>query len=646
MLKVFRENLKHLKWVLWLVVLVFVLFLFTDFGSIAPGGGLDNTAAVRVGDYEISYADFERAYRQQEQRFEQAYGDRIDPETARQLGLYNQVLDLLVNEKILEAEGRRIGIKISDEEVREAILEYPVFKDDKGNFVGQESYLSILRNARMSPDAFEASMRQGMLIDRVRAMLNQNVYVSDAEVEQSYRDSAERAKIRFIRLAGSNFDSAVSLDDAEVASFFEQSKNDFEVPEKRIADYLLVDWAQLRSTVEVSDAEISGYYRENEDDYRREEQVQARHILARTGNERTTEEAIERIAEARARIESGEDFASVAAELSDDPGSKDRGGDLGSFGRGQMVPAFEEAAFAANAGDLVGPVETSFGVHLIEVLGRAEGGLQPLEEVATSINNRLAAERAQTLAESTAIELADRIKREKIDTPEGLGALAEEKGGVTFLTTDPFARNDLITGIGRAPAFAGAAFAASPGEFTEPVQIPRGWVVLRVAEIQETHLPELAAVESEVRAALTESKQVELAKAALATGRERLLSGTSLDDLAEELGVEVEESPEFGRAGAIGSLGNNRAVAKAALELDEGAFGGPIGDAQGAVLFEVIERHRYDPEEFEAEKEATRAQLVNQRASEVLSSLIAARREQMGVEYDPSFIENFQLAQS
>jgi peptidyl-prolyl cis-trans isomerase D len=646
MLKVFRDNLKYLSWVLWLVIIVFVLFLFTDFGSIAPGGGLDSTAAVRVGDYEISYADFERAYRQQEQRFEQAYGDRLDPETARQLGLYNQVLEILVTQKILEAEGERMGIEISDEEVREAILEYPVFKDDKGNFVGQERYLSILRNARLSPDAFEASMRQDMLINRVRALLNENVYVSEAEVEKSYRDSAERAKIRFIRLAASDFAGKVTLDDAEVADYFEQHRAEFEVPEKRVADYLLIDWAQLRSTVEVTDAEIAGYYSEHEDDYRREEQVQARHILVRTGNDRTTEEAISRIEEARARIERGEDFAAVAAEVSDDPGSKDRGGDLGSFGRGQMVPAFEEAAFSANVGDLVGPVETSFGVHLIQVLGRSEGGLQPLEEVSTSINNRIAAERAQTLAETTAQELAKRIKREKIDTPEALSALAEQENGVLYLTTDPFARDEPIAGIGRSPAFANAAFEAAPGEFSEPIKIPRGWVLLRVAEIQEARIPELSEVDGEVRADLTEAKQVELAKAALAGGRERLLAGTSLDELAAELGVEVEESAEFGRGEPIGSLGANRAVATAALELDPGAFGGPIGETQGAVLFEVVERKRFDAAEFEANKESTRSQLVAERASEVLTSLIAARREEMGVEYDPSFIENFQLSQS
>ncbi len=641
MLKVFRDNLKHLSWVLWLVIIVFVLLLFTDYG---PTGqeGINTATAATVGKYEITYADFERAYRQQEQQLEQVYGDRIDPDLARQMGLHNQVLDFLIAEKILEAEGERMGVRISDEEVRQAILDFPVFNDENGNFIGQEAYLSLLRNNRMTADGFESTMRQDMLVGRVRSLLNQNVYVSDAEVEESYREQVERAKIRFVRLGGADFADQVSPSEAQIGEYFAANANNFEVSEKRVADYLLIDWAQLRSTLDIPDADIAAYYRDNESDYQRDEQVSARHILVRAGDERSADEARARIAQARARIEGGEDFAAVAAELSDDPGSKDRGGDLGTFGRGQMVPPFEEAAFSASAGDLVGPVETSFGVHLIEVLNRTQGGVQPLDEVATSISNRLAAERAQALAETTATELAERIEREGLEDFE---SLADPDASILYLTTDAFAEDEVISGIGRANAFAAAAFGAEVGESVGPVQIPRGWVVLKVAEIEAAHVPELADVESDVRAAVIEDQQVELAKAALEAGRTRLLAGTSFDDVAGDLGVEVEESPEFGLRGAIGSLGNNRSVAEAALGLDVGEFGGPVGDTNSAVLFEVVERQRFDPADFESEKETTRTQLAASRANEMLSALITARREEMGVVYDDNFLENFQLTQ-
>jgi peptidyl-prolyl cis-trans isomerase D len=644
MLKVFRDNLKYLSWVLWLVIIVFVMFLFTDFGAINPTGGPDTNVAATVGKYEISYTDFEQAYRAQEAQLESVYGDRIDPEMARRLGLYQQVMEYLVTERILLAEADRLGVQVTDGEVREAILEFPVFLDDQGNFIGEEEYQSILRSNRWSAADFEESVRKDMLTNRVRAILNQNVYVSAAEVEESYRDQAEKAKIRFLRLPASDFGDQVTLDEAELAAYFAENQKDFEIPERRVADYLLIDRAQIQASLEISDPEISAYYQENQADYTQEEQVQARHILVRTGSERSVDEAKALIAEARARIERGDEFADVAAELSDDPGSKSSGGDLGSFGRGQMVGPFEEAAFGAQVGDLVGPVETNFGVHLIEVLAKTPGGVQPLTQVAAGIRNRIASERSLALAETKATEIGERIERENISDAESLKALADTEIGVTFITTEPFSETDSVTGIGRSTAFTVAAFDAEPGEVSEVIQIPRGWAVLRLSEVQETRIPELAEVEADVRAALESDRQIDLAEARLASARVDISAGKTLDDLAEELGQEIEESAEFGADGAIGSLGRNRSVAAAALELDTGGIGGPVRDDQGAILFEVVERQRFDPLTFESEKDSTRTALETQRATEVLTALISARREELGVSYDPAFLENFQLA--
>jgi peptidyl-prolyl cis-trans isomerase D len=645
MLKVFRDNLKYLSWVLWLVIVVFVVFLFTDFGAINPGGGLVETSvAARVGKHEISYADFEQAYRAQEAQLESVYGQRIDPDMARRLGLYQQVMEYLVTERILLAEADRLGVEVTDSEVRETILGYPVFLDESGNFIGEEQYQSILRNNRWTASDFEESVRKDMLTNRVRAILNQNVYVSAQEVEESYRDQAEKAKIRYVRLPGSDFADQVTFENSELDSYFAENQADFEIPERRVVDYLLIDRGALQASLEITDDEIFAYYEENKADYTREEQVQARHILVRTGADRSVDEAKAVIAEARARIERGEDFAAIAGEISDDPGSKARGGDLGTFGRGQMVGPFEEAAFGAAVGDLVGPVETNFGVHLIEVQGKTAGGVQPLDQVSAGISNRIASERALTLAETKSAEISQRIERENISDPEGLKALADSEIGVTFLTTDPFAETDSVTGVGRSTAFTVAAFDAEVGEITEAVQIPRGWAVLHLSEIQESRIPELSEVEGDVRAALAGDKQTALAEARLTDARGRLDEGKTLDDLAAELGQEVQESAEFGVADAIGDLGRNRALAEAALALDAGAVGGPVRDDQGAVLFEVVERQRFDQAAFESEKETTRTALEARRASEMLTALISARREELGVTYDPAFIENFELA--
>ena len=641
MLRLFRDNLKHLKWVLWLVVLVFVVFLFTDFGGIPPGSGAGEAAAATVGSYEISYADFQQAYRQQEAQIAQAYGGQIDSETARQIGLPRQVMESLVAVKILLAEADRMGLRISDEEVREEILQYPVFLDESGNFIGEEEYASVLRSNRLTAASFEEAVREELLTTRVRQVLNENVYISDAEVEETYRSEAETAQIRFIRLLAADYADRVTLSPTEVEEYFASHREDFEIPEQRVIDYLMVSESELQDTVLVTDEEVAAYYGQNRDEYTLEEQVSARHILARTGSERSLAEAQEVIADARARIESGEDFGAVASEVSDDPGSKANGGDLGTFGRGQMVAPFEEAAFAAAPGSLVGPVETDFGVHLIEVLGRSEGGLQPLDQVSTSIRNRLARERAAAAAAAKAGELRDRMAREDVREAEGLAELAELTEGVRFGTSPPFGESDSVPTLGRSAELTREVFDLEEGDLGEAVQLNSGWAVFRLREIRDERLPELAEVEAEVRSALEDEKRVELAAVDLEEARRSIDEGATLDEAAQALETEAIDSGEFGADDAVGELGRATEVARAALALEVGDLGGPVQLERQAILFEVTARSHFDAATFEGEKAATRDRLVAERASELLATLIAARRDELGVEYDPAFVETW-----
>ncbi len=653
MLKVFRDNLKYLSWVLWLVIAVFILFVFVDFGATVPGAPVGSDSAATVGGQKVSYGEFQRAYRQAEDAYRQAYGESFSADLARQIGLHRQVLDGLVADKILLAESRRIGLSVTDAEVRREILALPVFQDENGRFVGEERYESILRRNGYTADGFEQLMREQLLLDKVKSVLAQNIWVSDAEVERAYRDRVERASIRFVRLPAERFAEEATVNEAELASYFEQNREQYRVPERRTVQMLEVDQAALQATVEIGDDEVERYYNENSEQFTREEQVRARHILLQVNEERGAEKAQSELLAVRQRIEGGADFAAVAAEVSEDPGSKVGGGDLGFFGRGQMVPAFEEAAFSAEVGELVGPVTTSFGAHLIEVLERRPGGLEPLADARERIRSQLRIDRARTVAESKAQELAARMRKEKLDTEEKLRSLAEAEAGVSFRATPPFAEDDNVPGIGRSTAFTVAAFRLEKGETGDPVRVARGWAIPRVIEIEEPRLPELDEVEDAVEAGYLAEKRKELALARLAEAKDAVAdaarrSGESgaggLDLVATRLGLEIEESGEFGRGEAVGSLGRDARLVSTALGLDVGALGGPLPNAGGAVLFEVVERQRFDPVELAENKDDIRAAIQQQRFAEVLSALLAKRREELRVRYDEQMLENFESA--
>ena len=642
MLKAFRDNLKYLSWVLWGVILIFVLFVFVDFGAGVPGGTPPSQAAATLGRQAVSYGEFERSYRQAEDFYRRAYGQQFTAELTRQIGLPLQVLDGLIADKIVLEEARRMGLKVTDEEVRRQILQQPGFQDLDGSFIGQEVYNDILRSNGYRPGEFEATVRSQLLTGKVREVLSENLYVSDDEIADAYREGVERAKIRFVELPADRFAAEVKLTEADLHEYFESHRRDYRIPEQRVVDYLLLEPSLLRATLAIDEEEIRAYYDEHVDEFREEERVHARHILLKVDRERSDEEAVRQLEAIRRRIEAGEDFAALASQVSEDPGSKSRGGELGFFGRGQMIREFEEAAFSAAPGDLVGPVLTNFGYHLIEVLDRREAGRRPLEEVRERIRDQLLSLRATSLAESRAQELAERIEREGLDAPEQMRALADTEEGITFHTTPPFGREDNVSGIGRATAFSVAAFELEPGKVSDAVRVARGWAVLQLREVHQPRLPDLDEGRQEVERAVRETRQLELARQRLQEGR-ATAAESGIDALAAELELEVEESPEFGRRGSIGRLGVQAQLAAEALSLEVGEVAGPLLLERSALLFEVVERKVFDPAAFEREKDEIRSLVRQERLDRMLNALVARRREELEVRYDTQLLRNFDL---
>ncbi|HEX5716293.1 MAG TPA: peptidyl-prolyl cis-trans isomerase, partial [Thermoanaerobaculia bacterium] len=537
MLKVFRDNLKHLKWILVFVVLVFIFFVWADFGTgignQGPGGP---RVAAYVGDGEVTLTEFERQYRQLEGLYSQIYGDRMTPELARQRGLPMQALNQAVNMEILLAEARGMGLEVTDAELRDNILQEPTFLDEQGRFIGEDRYQELVRNrlGYASPSLFEQSLREELLVRKLMDILNANLYVSDKEVEEAYREQVERARIRYIQLPRARFAQNAQVTDAEVKDWFAKHTQEYRLPEQREAAYLLIDPAQLAAKVPADEAAQRAYYEEHKEEYTQPEQVHARHILIKTEG-RTDADAQKILEGARARLAKGEDFAALARELSEEPAAKTSGGDLGFFGRGQMVPAFEEAAFGAPPNALVGPIKSDFGWHLIQVLEKRPAGTQPFEQVRPMIGQRLTADRTAEMAEAKARELAQRLAEDKPENADTLKPLANAAEGVTFGETGPFSRQEPVSGLGFAPAFNNAAFTLEKGGVSEAVQTPRGWTVLYVKDVKAPRIPELKDVEPQVRTAVGRQKQQDLAVQQL---RQAKAPGATLDQIAAGLGLE------------------------------------------------------------------------------------------------------------
>jgi peptidyl-prolyl cis-trans isomerase D len=629
MLQVFRDSMKYLAWILWVVIGVFVLFVFVDFGrgnSYRDRAGT-HTAAT-VGSQQISYREYEQEYRQLEDQMRQRLGERYTPEVGEQLKLPMQALNRLVSRKILLDEADRLDLAVSDTELRRYIVHLPVFQDSQGAFVGPDGYQRVVRRLGFSTEAFEQSIRDQLMLQRLVGALERSVVVSDGDVESKYREQVEKAKLRYVAIPFAASVGQVPVTDVEVQRYYDQHKEQLRVPEQRVADYLLVDQAKIEQTLPVTDGELRTYYDQHAAEYTQPEQIRARHILVETP---------EKAAAAQARLRAGEDFAKVAQEMSTDKGSAVAGGDLGWFGRGRMVPQFEQAAFGAAVGAVVGPVQSQFGYHIIQVQEKKAGGATPFADVKDSLKTRYAAERSAQLAEEKGKSIADAISKAGGNPRQKMQELATQPG-LELGVTDAFSRQGPVAPLGSAPELNAAAFQLQKGGISAPVRTSRGWVVVRLTDVKPPHVPALAEVRETVRRGAEQEKQRDAAFRRLEAARATAGAG-GLAAVAAQLGAAVQETQEFGQGQIVPGLGFAPELVKAAMTQPMGTVAGPVAAAGSAILYEVASRTGVDPVEFAAQKDGLRQQLEQEQINALITSLINAKKQELGVTYDPQLLK-------
>ncbi len=642
MLKQLRENFKHLKWILWAVIAIFVLFVFVDWGmGSSRGGATDTTLAAKAGNIRITTADFQKEYAFAEDRYRQAYGKNFSPELARAMNLPEQVLNGMIDRRLLRAEASQLGLRVSDEELTQHILGLKDPQSGRGLFVkdgvyvGDATYKRILAANRLSPESFEGDTRDSLVLEKLNRFYTQSMVVGDDDVRTEYENRNVKAKIAYALAPPSAANAAaVAVPDQQAEAWFKANPTSYMQPEKRKAKYLLVETAKIRPSIQVSDADVQADYTANTESYRKGEEVHARHILYKVDG---ANEAVQKArAEAAVRkLKAGGDFAALAKAESDDPGSKASGGDLGSFPRGRMVKEFEQAAFGAKDKEIVGPVKTNFGYHVIQVLDRTGERVQPFFEVAPGIRQRLQEDRAREEAKRVAVSLAEKVTKLGKASDDDLRKLTS--AGVTFNETDFLARTDAPAGIGFNPQFAEKLFSLKEGE-TSPgsVATARGEAIVKCVEIRKPGLPAFAEVKARVVADLQKKKQDE---AMLAGVKQMLESAGTLEALAKKLNLKIESPEAFPKAGPIAGLGAPKAVLDAVFSAKAGEVKGPVAlDARGAVVLRVESITPFDASAFDKEKGALREQLRGQKASKILQALVQRRRSDLKVEFNKDLL--------
>jgi peptidyl-prolyl cis-trans isomerase D len=626
MLDRMRRHKGWLKWSLALVVLTFVLFYIPDFLTTRTGAAPSEVLADVQGE-PITVGAFRRRYTAQLQAYRNAYGAQINEQLLRQLGIEQQIVQQLVDELAMVVEARRQNITVSDVEVRERILSVPAFQEN-GRFIGEARYRQMLQyqNPPMTTTEFEDTMRRALAVDKLRSAVTGWMSITDQEVADEYRKRNEKVKLDVVPLTAETFRSQVTATAADVAAHFEKNKETYRIGEKRKIKYAVVDVEQVRSAIKVPESEIEEFYKSNLQQYTTPAQVRASHILFQT--EGKDEAAVRKLAEevlAKAKAP-GADFAALASQYSEDEGSKVNGGDLDYFGRGRMVPAFEEAAFSMKSGEISDLVKTDFGFHIIKVVDSKPETSRPLIEVRAEIENQLKGQRAEQQAEEQAKSLESVVKN-----AADLDRVAKERG-LTVQESNLSLSNEPIDGLGPARDLAARAFEMKEGDVTPALRVGRGWVVATLSGRQDSYLPQLAEVESKVRDDVIRERAAALATSRAAEIAATLKSASNFAAAVKRAGLEVKTTDLIARGSAVVEVGVSPEIDKAAFALPVGGVSDAIATPQGNAIIRVVERQDVTDLQITAARDQLREELLDQRRDRFFSAYMQKAKKDLKID--------------
>jgi peptidyl-prolyl cis-trans isomerase D len=623
-----RRHKNWLKWSLAVVVLTFVLLYIPDFVQTTPtgtGAGPREVIA-EINGRTVTAGDFQQRYLSQVQAYRQQFGGSMNDQLLRQLGIDRQILGQMIDEQVGLLEAEQNGISVSDDELRQQIFSIPALQEN-GQFIGEQRYQQLLQtqNPPMTPSQFEESLRRSMVLDKLRAALTDWMAVSDADVEREYKQRNEKVKLQVVALTAANFRSSVTVTDADVASHFEAHQAEYRIGEQRKIKYLLLDRDQARLKISIPPTDIQRYYNDNIQQYQTPEQIKASHILFKTDgkDEATVRKQAETVLQ---QVKSGGDFAALAKQYSEDEGSKANGGDLDYFGRGRMVPEFENVAFTMEPGQTSDLVKSQFGFHIIKVVDKRAGSTRTLDEVRAQIQEQLSLQRADERISAQAEQFASRIKDVADLEPAAreLQLMVQESGF--------FQREDPVPGLGAAPQVASTAFTLQGTAASGAIATARGPVFVAVTERKDPYVPMLDEVRERVREDLIKSRAAEMSRRRASEIAAALKSSKDFAAAAKAQGLEAKDTELVPRNSPLPEIGVSPEVERVAFALPAGSVSDPIQTTEGTAIVRVVERDEVTPDELRQAQETFRAELLNERRSRFFSAYMGKAREKMTVE--------------
>ncbi len=531
-----------------------------------------------------------------------------------------QVGQQLVQQAVLLQEAHKLGIYATNDDVLQYLRTGPtgqVLYPD-GKFIGEDAYRQLIdERLHISVDQFESEIKDEIAVRRLQALVTAGVTVSDQEVRDTYRKANIKIKFDYAVISSDDLRKTINPSDSDLQAFFKTNAARYAnaIPEQRKITYFAFTQDQIPGGVaQPTQAQIQQYYNDHASDYSVPEQAKSRHILISVpaGADAKTDAAAKAKAESVLKqLQAGGSWTELAKKYSDDPGSKDQGGELGFAQRGKMVPAFDQAIFSQKIGDIA-VVKTNFGYHVVQVEERQTAHTQPLTEVQSAIAETLKRDAEGQAASRFAQQLTAEASRNGLDKTAAAHHLQ-------LITSDPVGRDGVIAALPDSTQLLSKAFAAKQGDPPQSAPTGEGYAVFQVTGISPAHAPSFADWKSHV---LDDYRDEQLPALLNQKTRDLADKAKSMNDLAKAakaVGATVKTSDLVGESGQVPDFGEVGQVAPQLFDMNPGSFSGPIDAGRTGVVAKILDKQEPTADEIAKNFDQTREEILDEKRNQAFS---------------------------
>jgi len=604
--------------VLGFLLVAFLALIVVEWGSestIFRSKELSGVIA-SINGYDIHYEQFARAYEQQIEQYKQQSGQ--EPQENQYDYFRNQVWESMVREVLVTQEIQKRGIKASNREIvhyifnepPDIIKQNPSFQNEQGQF-DNAKYQAALNDANMNETwrRVEDYMRATLPYQKFQDAFDASALVTDADVRDDYVKRNQKATVRYVFFNPENYRQKAG---------------------------------GAAGQIPVEKSAVEKYYKEHQDEFKETEKRKIDYVIFSNKATRADSDTVRSLAgQILQRARSGEDFAALAQTYSEDESNRDKGGDFGFFKRGQMVKPFEDAAFGANPGDIIGPVQTTFGLHIIKVVGRKFE--EPADENKDK-KKKSEKEKGEEMVQASHVLLKFQASRRTLDAARDsasyFASAARESGWeaalknekMTAQSSQPFAKGSgFVPGVGMKPTVANFVFRSEVGTISEYFDVPQGFMVLRVAEAQKERIRPLEEVQAQIENTLRTDKLKDLAFEAAKAARAKLTGSMTLEDLAAQDSLEIKTPEALTRAGFNRDIGRDAVFTGTAFSLQPNQISPAVKGARGAYLIQLLSVDPINEADLQSQKETIRSQLVDRARQNAFSQWYTDLKEKANI---------------